>query len=264
MFKKIIKGIIGFIQNKIDNPIIDNNIAFKILGKTKFGNEIKLYIFGNGDEKILYFGGMHGNEIGTVKLMNKWINFLSKNEGLIPKSKQIFIINCLNVDGYNLAVKNPDYFGGGSIGKPNSNNIDLNRNFPTSNWQSKAKMFILGKYIAISCGKYGGSEIETKTILNIAKSENIKTIYEFHNCRGNVMANFRPASDKKALEYVKKSGFKLFSKSDWDKLDNLHKTGSICLWGYENDIDIIEIENITRYSSERRKNKQALINSLYL
>jgi len=78
------------------------------------------------------------------------------------------------------------------------------------------------------------------------------------------MSNFRLTSDKKASEYIKYSWFKLFSKSDWDELDELHKTWNINVWWFENDIDIIEIENKTRYLSEWKTNKKALINSLYL
>lgn len=264
MLKKIIKWIIWLIQDKIDNPVIKNNIKFTTLWKTIKWNEIIYYTFWNWDEKILYFWWMHWNEVWTVKLMNKWINFLSKNEILIPKNKTIFIINCLNPDWYTLATKNPDYFWWWSIWKPNLNNVDLNRNFPTKNWQKTAKMFLLWKYIDISCWQYWWSEIEVKIILDLVKNENVKTIYEFHNCRGNVMVNFRETSDNKALEYIKNSWFKLFSKQDWDWLDELHKTWNINVWWYENNIDVIEIENRTRYSSEWKTNKKSLINSLYL
>lgn len=264
MIKNFVKWVIWMFQNKIVNESIKSYIPYNILWKSLEWKEIKCYNFWNWNEKIIYFWWIHWNEVWTVKLMNKWINFLYNNEKLIPEDKQIFLINCLNIDLYNLALRKPNYFWWWSIWKQNSNNVDLNRNFPTKNWSKESKMFLMWKYYGVSSWEFWWSEPEVKVILDLVKKENIKTIYEYHNCWWNVMSNFRLTSDKKASEYIKKSWFKLFSKSDWDKLDELHKTWNINVWWFENDIDVIEIENKTRYLSEWKTNKKALINSLYL
>lgn len=81
--------------------------------------------------------------------MRHWVKYLSKN---IPEDITAYIIPCLNRDGYEQAQKYPDYLVGGKIGKTNANHVDLNRNFPTSGWKTKSKIFIAGKYESVSAG----------------------------------------------------------------------------------------------------------------
>ena len=273
----IYRWLIWIKDNFFDNPEIDVEMFGKnifSIWKTENWEEIKCYKFGEWKEKILYFWGIHWNEVWTVKLMNKWINFLSsislnKWEDSFSwqgnfSDKQIFVIPCLNIDWYKKALKNPDYFNGGIIWKTNFNNVDVNRNFPTKNWSEKTKLFASWKYFDISGWNKAGSESEIKALINLIEKEGIKTIYAYHNCWWTVMSNFTKSSDIKTKEYLINSPYRLFSEKEWNSLREWQKTGHWTVWWIENNIDFIEIETKTRWWSEWKQNKKALLNSLEL
>ena len=261
-----IKSKLGFIyrwfiwikDTIFDNPQINKNIKSFSLWKTLLWEDIKYYKYGKWNEKILYLWWIHWNEVWTVKLMNKWVNYISN----INENKSIFIIPCLNIDWYKKAVKNPDYFSWWTIWKTNENNIDLNRNFPTENWSKDTKLFVSWKYIDISWWTRAWSEQEIKILLDFIKNENIKTIYCYHNCWGTVMWTFTTSTNGLVNNYSKASGYNIYSRQDWDNLKDEQKTWHWTQWGIETDTDFIEIELKTRWWSEWTRNKKALISSL--
>lgn len=254
----IYRAIVWIKDNLIDNPKINNNINSFSIWKTVLWEDIKCYKFWSWEEKILYFWGIHGNEIWTVKLMNRWVNHINENKELFD-NKQIFIIPCLNIDWYNKALKNSDYFAWWIVWKTNANNVDLNRNFPTSNWSAESKLFVAGKYSDISWWNIPASESEVKVLLELIEKENIKTIFTFHNCRWTV---FSLNSSEKLENYSKNSKYIIFTEKQWDDLCDEQKTWHSMIWWPENNIEIIEIELKTRWGSEWKKNKGALIDSL--
>jgi protein MpaA len=75
-------------------------------------------------KKILIFSQIHGDEPQSGELAEAWVNRLEK----IEPSNSWRIIPVLNPDGL---VKKTRF---------NSNGVDLNRNFPTTDWESSAKM----------------------------------------------------------------------------------------------------------------------------
>ena len=87
---------------------------------TKNGNEILLLKrepeSKNYDKTILVIGVFHGDEKDGEYLINRYLS--QKNE---TKNRLLFI-PCLNPDG-----KKADT-------RTNANGVDLNRNFPTKNW----------------------------------------------------------------------------------------------------------------------------------
>jgi hypothetical protein len=256
----ILRWLIWIKDNLIDNPKINKSIKSFSIWKTLLWDEIKCYKFWIWTEKVLYLWWLHWNEVWTVKLMNKWVNYLNKNERY--KNKQVFVIPCLNVDWYNKALKNTDYLNGWTIWKTNANNIDLNRNFPTLNWSEKAKLFVAWKYSDISGWEKPWSELEIQVLLKFLEKEQIKTMYVYHNCWGTVMGTFTKSSDKKVRTYSKSSWYKIFTKEDWNNLKDEQKTWHWTMWGIENNIDFIEVELKTRWWSEWNKNRKALINSI--
>ena len=84
----------------------------------------------------------------------------------------------------------------------------------------------------------------------------------FHNCWGTVMGTFTDETDKLAHQYSELSGYRVFSKEDWDALREEQKTGHSMVYGAENNLRIVEVELRTRYGSDWHKNKKALLNTL--
>lgn len=123
-------------------------------------NSVNLYkITGNNlGKNILIVGVFHGEEPqGFLAINNYFKNFnkLSKNN--------VFIIPCLNPDGMD---KNQ---------RKNSNGVDLNRNFPTKNWEKTAKN---SDYFG---GEKAGSEMETKFLINVIENINPDFILTLHS-----------------------------------------------------------------------------------
>ena len=107
----------------------------KVLEKTKSvkGSEIVL-LGGESAKNILVIGVFHGDEPQGKFLIE---NYLKNNDSLL------LFIPCLNPDGL---VQNM---------RTNANGVDLNRNFPTENWELTEKNEFFG-------GQTPASERETK------------------------------------------------------------------------------------------------------
>lgn len=125
----------------------------KILEKTlsKNGNEIVLSGCENS-KKILVIGVFHGDEPQGKFLIEKYLE--------ISKSR-LFFIPCLNPDGMYVGVRT------------NSNGVDLNRNFPTENWELTEKNEFFG-------GEAPASEIETKFMVEIIEKYKPELILTLH------------------------------------------------------------------------------------
>lgn len=124
-----------------------------VLEKTfsKNGSEITLLGCENA-KNILVIGVFHGDEPQGKFLIE---NYLKGN-----KSSLLFI-PCLNPDGL-----------AGNI-RTNANGVDLNRNFPTRNWELTEKNEFFG-------GNTPGSEIETKFLVNIIEKYKPRLILTLH------------------------------------------------------------------------------------
>ena len=109
------------------------------------------------DKTVLILGVFHGDEQDGEYLIREYIKLNPK----IYKNRLIFI-PVVNETG---KVQNR---------RVNKNGVDLNRNFPTSNWElSKVKDDYYG-------GEYKGSEIETRQLVKIIEHFNPNCILSLH------------------------------------------------------------------------------------
>ena len=119
---------------------------------TKNGNSIDL-IKNKNHCNVLVIGCMHGDEPQGKYLIQE---YLKSN----TETKLLFI-PCLNPDG----VK--------SNTRVNANGVDLNRNFPTKNWELTEKNNFYG-------GQEPASEIETKFLINVIEEYKPELILTLH------------------------------------------------------------------------------------
>lgn len=78
--------------------------------------------------RVLLIGGTHGDEISSVAVVFDWIKRIQR-ERFQPFYWRV--IPCLNPDGYLIQP---------SV-RMNANGVDLNRNLPTPDWESKSKFY---------------------------------------------------------------------------------------------------------------------------
>lgn len=105
----------------------------EILGYSVMGREIKARVYGNGPEPVLIVGAIHGDEPESGELVEKYWEHLDNHPEMYD-GLTLWIVKYLNPDGVQLGTRQ------------NANGIDLNRNFPASNFSIAER----GRY-------YGGS-----------------------------------------------------------------------------------------------------------
>ncbi|HPJ42739.1 MAG TPA: DUF2817 domain-containing protein [Spirochaetota bacterium] len=101
---------------------LENNHQWTITGASNQGNEIFIREFGRGPKTVLIIGGIHGDEPASVISVIKLAKYLEKNPAVL-KNRTV-LIPCLNPDGLQIGTRT------------NGNQIDINRNYPSSTWSS--------------------------------------------------------------------------------------------------------------------------------
>jgi protein MpaA len=120
--------------------------------KTQLGNIIRCYKVGSTGKKILLIGCIHGNEKAGIFLSVKVLNEIFSNNKL---TNTLLCIPTADPDG-NVLDK-----------RTNSNKIDINRNFPATNWVRTDSAKLKKDKKPFWGGTYSASEMETQFILKI-------------------------------------------------------------------------------------------------
>ncbi len=131
---------------------------FKVINSTKtiIDNTVELFYHkGHTNKNILIIGTTHGEEPQGYNILKE---FLKEK---IKCKNNLYVIPCLNPDGYSINSRT------------NANGVDLNRNFPTKNWQLTEKNEFFG-------GESPASEIETKFMIEVLEQIKPDIILTIH------------------------------------------------------------------------------------
>ena len=128
---------------------------YKILKKQLTNNKNELLLLGGSFScnPPLVVGVVHGDEPQGEELINRYLSEV-ENTGML-------FIPCLNPDGKVLGTR------------VNSNGVDINRNFPTNNWEHSKKDNYYG-------GDSPKSEIETRFLIEVIEEYKPSVILTLH------------------------------------------------------------------------------------
>jgi hypothetical protein len=148
----------------------------RTIGYSVNGKPIQAYFYGSGPSTVLFTGGIHGDEPSGTYIMQDWAAHLDTNGYKIPAGRQVVIVPNINPDG--IAI-NKRY---------NAHNVNLDRNFPTSDWVSDIALRN-GQILHGGGGSTPLSEPETQAIANLTSSLQLRTMISFHSSGALVGAN---------------------------------------------------------------------------
>jgi protein MpaA len=147
------------------------NHPVKVYGKSRLGISLEVFLPEKSRVKYLVIAGQHGNEPETTVLLSAVLRSIP-NELL-----------CCAV----VLAANPDGLARGT--RCNAAGVDLNRNFPASNWSSKEVYYSWNdehpQDTQLSPGIKPASEPETKALLALLKRLNPQAVISLHaplNC----------------------------------------------------------------------------------
>ncbi|XP_029301845.1 carboxypeptidase D [Cottoperca gobio] len=151
----------------------------------------------HGEPEFKYVANMHGNEVVGRELMLNLIEYLCRNYGTdtevtrLVNNTRIHIMPSMNPDGYEAATEGDVK---GYKGRNNSNNIDLNRNFPD-------------QFFTITDPR----QPETIAVMNWLKTNPFILSANLHG--GSMVVNYPYDDDKKGTsEYSRSPDDKVFKQ----------------------------------------------------
>lgn len=157
--------------------------------RTSRGTSLDLYKKGHTSKAspFLFIGGVHGDEPEGVRLAEDLLAWLrDSEEDLHPW----LLIPCLNPDGH---AQNR---------RTNDRGVDLNRNFPSSDWSPEAKA---ERYFP---GPKAGSEAEVQALVRLIEDEKPQLIVHFHSWEPCVV--YTGAPGRNAAEILgRKTGYEV-------------------------------------------------------
>lgn len=165
------------------------------IGYSKQGRAIQAYFFGNGGETVLFVGAFHGNERNSKTIMDSWISELESKARDIPATRQVVVVSTVNPDGIASGARN------------NSSNVDLNRNFATSNWQ-KDITSPSNQPIENGGGPTPMSEPETQAIASLTSRLRPRVTLSYHSVAGYAIGNEAGDSGSLAGMYSQLTGYR--------------------------------------------------------
>ena len=213
-------------------------IEKKTFGHSVTGRPIEGYEIGNGSNTILLLASIHGDEIGTVDLLNKFIDEIKTDPSKISKTKKLIVIPIANPDGYY-----------DRIDKLNANLVNLNLNFETSDWQEYGPE-----------GTYAGpkpfSEPESQIIKQIVEDYKPSMMISYHAMGTLVSPEDGEASTALGKWYAEKTGYEYYLYWDFP--------GTATKWFMENTSKpAITVELTTYRADDWEINKDALLELVY-
>lgn len=175
------------------------------IGYSVRGRPITAYHFGNGGEAILFVGGIHGSEASSSLILEDLIDDLNTRARSIPSHRQVVVVPTLNPDGYASSARN------------NARNVNLNRNFATSDWTKDLQD--TNGAVPGGGGESPMSEPETKAIAALSGQLMLRFVLSYHAVGSVVIGNLAGDSAARASTYASQVGYSVGTGRDAEIFD---------------------------------------------
>lgn len=210
-----------------------------VLGTSVNGQPILVYELKHDAPAMLLVAGIHGDEPQSAFVGDRLVDLLNTRVGDML-DEHLLVIPRLNPDGLDCGTRS------------NAHGVDINRNFPTTNW----------KHGQPGDRYYGGSatasEPETQLILDVMRRFTPRRILAIHCIdRPKHCLNFDGPAQALAEAMSKANGYEV-------RADIGHPTpGSIGTWmGYDRKIPVVTLELPADEEPEKcwQDNRDAIMN----
>ena len=151
-WERNLRGLQAFLQwDPPGNPPASQLVRTVQIGTSVNGRPLEVTQVGGGDRTALVVvGSIHGDEANTEALVRGLEAEYAGNPGSVPAGFRLYFLPGLNPDGLAAGTRQ------------NANNVDLNRNWPTDDWQADAAR--TSGVIPGSGGTAPGSEPEVQAL----------------------------------------------------------------------------------------------------
>ena len=202
-------------------------------GTSVQGRALNAYVFGSSGPVTMYVGAIHGNESSSSGLMQAWISELERHPDRL-KGKRVVVVPSINPDGIAAGTRT------------NSRGVNLNRNFPTDNWQRDIDDTD-GKH-KNGGGKKPLSEPEAKALASLTQQYSPRLLLSFHAVGSLVQGDPGSPSASYAARYASMVGYSN-ATGQGDTFD-YGITGGYEDWAWRNNgtpVMVIELGSYTSY-----------------
>ncbi|GAC1430771.1 MAG: murein tripeptide amidase MpaA [Thermoanaerobaculia bacterium] len=205
--------------------------ATAVYGASLDGAPLTAYLPDTGSAEIVVFASLHGDETETTVVVSEALRCIPRGD------LQAAVILCGNPDGMLRGTRG------------NGRGVDLNRNFPTSNWSPEAVHYKSrandARDIALSPGAQPASEPETRALLSLLERLKPRAVVSLHSalaCVDDARASHlgRLLADRCALPFLSEIGYPT--------------PGSMGTWAGEQGLNLVtlELEDASLYTLKDR------------
>lgn len=231
-----------------------------VIGNSVQDREIIAYHYGEGDQELLFVGGIHGGyEWNTTLAAYELMDYLKENPAVVPANVKVTVIPVLNPDGLYKTVGTAGRFTSADVptaqsetipGRFNANNVDLNRNFDCD-WQSNGTW----QKTAVSGGTAAFSEPESQAFKSYIEAHAPTAVVVWYSAAGGVFASSchnGVSTETRAITnvYAKASGYKAYEDFNFYEI-----TGDMVNWLAKEGVPAISVLLTTHGDTEWVKNK---------
>jgi protein MpaA len=205
--------------------------ASSVYGASVDGIPLTVYLPDSGSADVVVLAAIHGDEAETTVVVSEALRCLPNGD------LQAAVILCGNPDGMLRGTRG------------NARGIDLNRNFPTSNWSPDSVCYKSrandARDIALSPGAQPASEPETSALLSLLDRLKPRAVVSLHSalaCVDDSGASHlgRQLADRCALPFLTEIGYPT--------------PGSMGTWAGEQGLTLVtlELEDASLYTLKDR------------